>query len=332
MYELALQVRSEFGRVIFYLFTYDSSNLFSLYIHLRTTTCTQNVVEIHAGGSEKKKCSYYLPPPPAPRSHKLTKHYNLITHPKSNKNKMSKDQREQCRDMADDNSSVSGVDYSEGRADAGRDNDIEARKKKQEAELEKITKSESKAVAWLRSVLAIVLIMSAVAVTVLVYKYSSSAENEEFKLQFESDSEKLFESIGINFDLTMGAADGFMTRVVSQARSTDAKWPFVTIPDLAVQTAKLIAQTDSIYMTFYPLITGDQRPEWERFTTNNSGWVEEALRVQSQNPNFHGPILEEYPISNEIWKNDGPEPADNPGPFAPSWMGSPVIPYYYPYK
>ena len=43
----------------------------------------------------------------------------------------------------------------------------------------------------------------------------------------------------------------------------------VTIPDLAVQAAKLIAQTESIYFAFYPLITGEQRTEWENFTYVN---------------------------------------------------------------
>lgn len=174
--------------------------------------------------------------------------------------------------------------------------------------------------------------MSAVVVSVSIYMYSSAEEVDSFQSQFESDAFKLFEAIGTNFDLTMGAADAFMIRVVSQAKSTDAVWPMVTIPDLAVQAAKLIATTNAIYFAFYPLIAGEQRSAWENFTKDNDGWVEESLKVQARNPNFHGPILEDFPISHTIWNNEGPVPEESPGPFLPSWLGSPIIPTFAPYN
>lgn len=65
---------------------------------------------------------------------------------------------------------------------------------------------------------------------------------------------------------------------------------------------------------------------------HNDGWVAESLEVQARNPNFRGPILEDYPVSNSIWRNEGPEPEDSTGPFMPSWLGSPVIPTYAPYN
>ena len=106
----------------------------------------------------------------------------------------------------------------------------------------------------------------------------------------------------------------------------------ITIPGLAVQAAKLIAQTNSIYMAFNPLIQASQRSQWEHFTRHNNEWVEEALQVQANNPHFLGPILTNYTKSHIIWRNKGTEPQNVTGPFLPSWMGSPVIPYYYPYN
>lgn len=219
-----------------------------------------------------------------------------------------------------------------GIGDGKQANAQNQNEKKQEAELLAIVKAENKAVFWLRMLLIVALLCSGIIVAVLIHMYTSSEEEGSFESQFESDAQKLFESIGTNFDLTMGAADAFMFRIISQAKSTGSVWPYVTIPDLAVQAAKLISQTDSIYFAFYPLITGAQRKEWENFTRHNDGWVEESLRVQSRNPNFYGPTLENYTTSNVIWRNEGPESEDNPGPFLPSWMGSPVIPFYYPYN
>ena len=235
-------------------------------------------------------------------------------------------------DLASDSSTHAGVEEaseSEARAKPAETQGKEV--KKEEAELLAMVKNENKAVFGLRIVLTVCLLVSAIVCSVLIYMYSSTEETKAYEAQFDSDAEKLFESIGTNFDLTMGAADAFMFQIISQSKSTNSVWPFVTIPDLPQKTAKLISQTDAIYMAFYPLITGEKRQQWENFTKNNDAWVQDSLDVQSRNPNFHGPIIQEYPTSNVIWNNEGPESYDNPGPFLPSWMGSPVIPYYCEY-
>lgn len=112
------------------------------------------------------------------------------------------------------------------------------------------------------------------------------------------------------------------------------QWPFIPpLPGLAVQTSKLLSLTNSIYMAFYPWIANkEERLRWENFTRHHDHWVEDALRVQSTDPNFHGPLLHDYNVSYQIWNNEGPEPSESEGPFLPSWMGSPVIPYYYPFN
>ena len=195
-------------------------------------------------------------------------------------------------------------------------------------------KNQTWAVKLLRWLLGLVLVASAVAVSLAVYYQTSSQERKELHARFRSDSHKLLTDIGSNFVLTMGAADAFMFQVVSQAKSVGRSWPFVLIPDWAVQSAKLLSQTESIYMAFYPRITQAQRAEWETFAQNNDQWVEEAMRVQAKNPHYHGPMVDpettHYTRSPVIWRNEGPEPPDAEGPFLPSWLGSPVIPSEYP--
>ena len=155
---------------------------------------------------------------------------------------------------------------------------------------------------------------------------------ESLRIKFEEDAHQLLRSLGARLELTMRAADIFMFEVVSQTHQPDSTWPLITIPHLAVKSAKLLSQTKSIYMAFYPLITADKRAEWENFTKYNDAWVEEGIQFQSRNPNFRGPTLEDYNISHVLWNNEGLLDPGSPGPFMPSWMGSPVIPYYYPYN
>ncbi|CAB9510949.1 sensor kinase/phosphatase LuxQ [Seminavis robusta] len=192
---------------------------------------------------------------------------------------------------------------------------------------------QASAVHCLRWMLGIVLLCSTVSIASLVYLLQSETEQNEFETQLESDATKLLSSVGRNFAMTLAAAELYMYRIMYQAALSDATWPMITIPGLAVQAAKLMSQTNSIYMTFYPLIaTPEDRKTWENFTQHNDGWVEEALQVQAKDPNFHGPILDNYTKSYTVWRNEGPEPDNATGPFLPSWMGSPVIPYYYPYN
>jgi hypothetical protein len=247
---------------------------------------------------------------------------------------MLRDSNNTDEDLASDSGRDEEVSESDGAelANASKQAIASSKEaKKQEDELLFMVKSENNAVFGLRIILSLCLLVSAIVCAVLIYSYSSSEEKKAYQAQFDSDAQKVFESIGTNFDLTMGAADAFMFQIISQAKSTNSVWPFVTIPDLPQKTAKLISQTDSIYMAFYPLITGAQRYEWENFTKGNDGWVQDSLDVQSRNPNFNGPILEDHNVSYSIWRNEGPESDDNEGPFLPSWMGSPVIPYYCEY-
>lgn len=192
--------------------------------------------------------------------------------------------------------------------------------------------------AVLVAILAIVALVAGLVVKFSVDETQNRQQQDQQRAEkdvrkkFEYDSRRLMENLGARLDLTMRAADAFMFSVISESHSSDAQWPLVTIPDLAVRSAKLLSQTKSMYMAFYPLITAEKRAEWENFTKYNDEWVEEGLLFQSRNPNFHGPLLERYSVSSLIWNNEGPENIKNPGPFMPSWMGSPIIPYYFPYN
>lgn len=133
------------------------------------------------------------------------------------------------------------------------------------------------AVRWIRRIFVVVLVCSTAAVAAGVYIYTASQERHQFVTQFDSDSEKLLVNIGQNMDLTMGAADAFMLHVVAQARSSPQAWPFVPpLPDLAVQSAKLLSRTNSIYMAFYPLVQQEDRATWENFTRYNDDWVDKV--------------------------------------------------------
>ncbi len=82
----------------------------------------------------------------------------------------------------------------------------------------------------------------------------------------------------------------------------------------------------------YPLVSKTQRTAWEQYSLLNDAWVEESINVQARNKNYDGPILTEYETLGIIHNNFGLVAQSEPGPYAPSWQSSPVVPFYNPYN
>jgi hypothetical protein len=83
----------------------------------------------------------------------------------------------------------------------------------------------------------------------------------------------VLDDIGKSLYLTLGTVDSFVVNIVSSAGNTDEAWPFVTVPDFAVRAAKVLSLSDAIFLTVYPLVSGDQRSNWENYTSENKQWV-----------------------------------------------------------
>ncbi|CAB9512443.1 Receptor-type guanylate cyclase gcy [Seminavis robusta] len=193
---------------------------------------------------------------------------------------------------------------------------------------EKIGAKEDKAVFGIRLVVVLVLLLSTLAMALIVYFYTRNAEEQEFDQQFQDDSTKVFESIGSNIDLTLGAVDNFALGLVSYARLSNSTYPFVTLPDFAVRTAKLRAITKAMEIGTHPVVTAKNRLEWEEYSGKHAAeWIDESIRVQSQDPTYHG-----YPVANwtglpVIHTLNGPmEYNTNTELHIPKWTTSPIVP------
>jgi class 3 adenylate cyclase len=203
---------------------------------------------------------------------------------------------------------------------------------KQETDNVQIANAENNLVFWIRMIVLAVLVVSTVTVALVVFFYTSDSEKDEFEEQFISDSLKVFEAVGTSLDLTLGAADAFIVKLVSYAKYSNSTWPMVTTPDFAVQAAKLLGSSAAFYCNVYPLVSKNQRAAWEQYSLLNDAWVEESINMQARNKNYDGTILTEYETHGIIHSNEGDHAQSDPGPFMPAWQSSPVVPYYYPYN
>lgn len=129
-----------------------------------------------------------------------------------------------------------------------------------------IASKENRAVTLLRIVVLLVLLGSTAAVAALAYTYSTYSERDRFEEAFFGDAEKVFTAMGRSLDLTFSALDVCVASIVSYAKATNATWPFVTIPDVAVRAKKMRSVLNAVHVTLYPAVTNESLLEWESYT------------------------------------------------------------------
>jgi hypothetical protein len=199
-------------------------------------------------------------------------------------------------------------------------------KKKSEDEAKKFAQRESWAVVRLRLIVIFVLLLSTMSVSLVVSLFATNAETREFENRFRDSSAKVMEALGGALDRTRGAADALSVILVAYSKTTNATWPFVTVPNFAVHAAKIQGLSKSEMVAVCPYVEDSQRAEWEAYSMQNAFWVNETIQMQKEDPNFYGPIIENWTASGTIYGNKGP--VTTSGPYLPMWQGYPVIPVH----
>jgi hypothetical protein len=106
-----------------------------------------------------------------------------------------------------------------------------------------------------------------------VYFYLKISEEDEFEHNFHENAELILRAIRKNLVLTLGVVDVMAFNMVSSARSSGEDWPFVTIPDFGVRAAKVLALTEVAFLAVHPLVSDEEREQWENYTASNNNWV-----------------------------------------------------------
>lgn len=171
--------------------------------------------------------------------------------------------------------------------------------------------------------------LQTIGVAIAIYYYTSNDEQDAFTEHFFDESQKVLDALGGEMDRSLGVVDAFVVGLVSHARSSNQTWPFVTLPDFAVQAAKTRCLSKSSVMNLYNLVTDDDRERWQNYSLSNDGWVSEALETQKNDPNFHGTLLSDFESYGTIFNNYG-DSEINTGPYLPVWQTTPVIPVFRP--
>ena len=202
--------------------------------------------------------------------------------------------------------------------------------------------SQQTALTRLKFVLLAIFILCTIigctCVLIVTRNFDSNASNDIYQDLIEQVMDKL----STRWITTMTSLDSYIVAMVSVGQLSYANpksgvisttWPFVTLPDYAVQATKLQSLNPAIvHLGQYHVVRDDQRESWETYTTTSRGWLWQSVDVQEHFQNEKAVIdagagtsapLDTIYTEDRIHNHEGPVP---PGPefFLPLWQSSPL--------
>ena len=171
-----------------------------------------------------------------------------------------------------------------------------------------LAKRETKDVFRLKILVLVFLALCTSGVACLVYFYTENQEVYQFETQFHSDANKVLDAIGDGVETTFGALDIMATMMISHAKSSNDEWPFVTLPNFANHASKIRSMSIGMLLWSAVIVSYDNRIAWESYADENRGWVNSTIGIMETDPNYHGPLVWDGPISRPIYGDYGPIP------------------------
>jgi hypothetical protein len=107
---------------------------------------------------------------------------------------------------------------------------------------------------------------------------------------FEADANKVMDGIGESIKGNLAAMDSFASMMISMAKQTNQTFPFVTIPNFAIKASKLLTLSDGFTISTQPVVYAEQRLQWETYTKENQGWVNQTKQIQEVDVFFHDAV------------------------------------------
>lgn len=117
----------------------------------------------------------------------------------------------------------------------------------------------------------------------------------------------------------LGSVYGLSNAITSQALSTNASWPLVSLPHFDIRSTESFEKyAGAELVIFAPLVSRGQKSAWEEYSVQHQGWIEEDLFYRGLRYVKPGNIPDQiYPLFAELedFSNDF---------YVPVWQVGPV--------
>jgi hypothetical protein len=139
---------------------------------------------------------------------------------------------------------------------------------------ENLGQAETNAVSDVRHLILLVIVNAAACVCVCVFFLIRDAEEAEFKHQFDGAASKVLENFHAIVEQKITAISTLAVAITAHGMDHSRDWPFVTLSSFQERAFTVRTISDALYVGIFPIVTDDNRREWETFvTTEDSNWM-----------------------------------------------------------
>ena len=219
---------------------------------------------------------------------------------------------------------------------------------------------ETRQVKGLRRIVMIMLIATAAVSCWQIYRIIRKGQVANFHTTFHDQAIKVINTFQWSVEQKLHVVDSLSISITSYANLKDKSWPMISIPDFHVLGSSTRSLSDAVSISFAPIVTKDQRYEWETYTKNNNQWIENGQQFEQLIATKRGTVNgtsassrllgllsaagstgttghprglklvedDQQVISSQIsYISDHKKvPSSGDGPYMPLWQSSPVVP------
>ena len=155
-----------------------------------------------------------------------------------------------------------------------------------------IVKRETRAVNFLRALLLLLLLAIATFSSLAIYQYTSDEEKDKFEIDFQQSADRIIFSFQDGIERRLGAVNAMANIITSHAHHSNESFPFVTVPNFVTRGSDIRIQADAMVIHYMPLVTDDNREEWERYAMDNrhhltDAFAEDELQRRTQDRRYN---------------------------------------------
>ena len=137
-------------------------------------------------------------------------------------------------------------------------------------------RKEERGVQYLRIAVYLVVIVTGLVVSLGTYFYTKNQQQDIFREAFSTNANKLAQAFFGSVDRKIAAVGGLSTKITNYALTHNMSFPFVTVDNWESLSVQTRIQADGMKVEWAPLVTDDQRAEWEDYAWEHKIWREAA--------------------------------------------------------
>ncbi|CAB9515308.1 Receptor-type guanylate cyclase gcy [Seminavis robusta] len=160
---------------------------------------------------------------------------------------------------------------------------------------------ETRLVNLSKLLVAFVITVLAFLIGIVTRSFLVSEEQSQHKEQFNAIADEIISITHIRSKSVFDNLESVGVSLTAQARAVNAQWPFVYFADFQVQGMISNQITGANTLTIHPLVQDQDREEWEQFSVDNQGWIEDA---HGYDEHVH-PVLYKRDFFNDTADDDG---------------------------